>query len=152
MPGRLPLPDKLPEELMLCVPSPISGDGDDLMSTIVHFDVPADNVERAKKFYSTLLGWKFESFPEMQYNLITTTNLEGNPGVGGGMGKRMDPSQRIVNYFGVKSIDAAMKQVKSLGGSMLTDKMAVPNMGYLANCLDTEGNAFGLWEEDAGAK
>ena len=122
------------------------------MSTIVHFDVPADNVERAKKFYSTLLGWKFESFPEMQYNLITTTNLEGNFGVGGGMGKRMDPSQRIVNYFGVKSIDTAIKQVKSLGGTLLTDKMAVPKMGYLANCIDTEGNTFGLWEEDNGAK
>ena len=122
------------------------------MSTIVHFDVPADNVERAKKFYSTLLGWKFESFPEMQYNLITTTNLEGNFGVGGGMGKRMDPSQRIVNYFGVKSIDTAIKQVKSLGGTLLTDKMTVPKMGYLANCIDTEGNTFGLWEEDTGAK
>ena len=95
------------------------------MSTIVHFDVPADNVERAKKFYSTLLGWKFESFPEMQYNLITTTNLEGNFGVGGGMGKRMDPSQRIVNYFGVKSIDTAIKQVKSLGGTLLTCRRQV---------------------------
>ena len=135
----------------MCPFSHIRG-GDNPMSTIVHFDVPADNVERAKKFYSTLLGWKFESFPEMQYNLITTTNLEGNPGVGGGMGKRMDPSQRIVNYFGVKSIDAAIKQVKNLGGTLLTDKMAVPKMGYLANCLDTEGNTFGLWEEDAGAK
>jgi hypothetical protein len=126
--------------------------GDDLMSAIVHFDVPADNVERAKKFYSVLFGWKFESFPEMQYNLITTANLDGTPGVGGGMGKRMDPSQRIVNYFGVKSIDAAMKQVKSLGGSVVMGKMAVPTMGYLATCIDTEGNPFGLWEEDAGAK
>ena len=122
------------------------------MSTIVHFDVPADDIERAKKFYAGLLDWKFESYPEMQYNLITTTNLDGSPAVGGGMGKRMDPSQRIVNYFGVKSIDAAIKQVKNLGGTLLTDKMAVPKMGYLANCLDTEGNTFGLWEEDAGAK
>jgi predicted enzyme related to lactoylglutathione lyase len=122
------------------------------MSSIVHFDVPAENTERAKKFYSVLLGWKFESYPEMQYNLITTTNLDGTPGVGGGMGKRMDPSQHIVNYFSVKSIDAAIKQVKSLGGSILMDKMAVPKMGYLVNCLDTEGNTFGLWESDTGAK
>ena len=97
-----------------------------------------------------MLDWKFESFPEMQYNLITTTNVDGAPGVGGGMGKRMDPSQRIMNYFGVKSIDAAMNKVKSLGGSVLMGKMAVPKMGYLANCVDTEGNFFGLWEEDAG--
>lgn len=119
------------------------------MPTIVHFDVPAEDIERAKKFYSTLLGWKFESVPGMQYNLIATTNLDGTPGVGGGMGKRMEPSQRMMNYFGVSSLDAAMKQVRSLGGRTITD--TVPRMGYLVNCIDTEGNAFGLWEEDPKA-
>ena len=74
------------------------------------------------------------------------------PGVGGGMGKRMDASQRIMNYFGVPSIDAAMKQVKSLGGKVLSEKMAVPGMGFLATCMDTEGNLFGLWEETTQAK
>jgi hypothetical protein len=122
------------------------------MPAIVHFDVAAENVERAKEFYSALFGWKFESFPEMGYNLISTTNLDGTPGVGGGLGKRMDPSQRITNYFGVTSIDAAMKEVRRFGGTVLTEKMAVPGMGYLANCLDTEGNPFGLWEADTGAK
>lgn len=126
--------------------------GDDPMPTIVHFDVPAEDVERAKIFYSALLGWKYESYPEMQYNLITTTNLDGTPGVGGGMGKRMEPSQRMLNYFGVSSIDAAMNQVKTLGGKVLTEKMAVPGMGFLANCMDTEGNMFGLWQEDPQAK
>lgn len=126
--------------------------GDDLMPTIVHFDVPAEDVERAKIFYSALLGWKYESYPEMQYNLITTTNLDGTPGVGGGMGKRMEPSQRMLNYFGVSSIDAAMNQVKTLGGKVLTEKMAVPGMGFLATCMDTEGNTFGLWQEDPQAK
>ena len=126
--------------------------GDSLMSTIVHFDVPAEDVTRANKFYSALLGWKFESFPEMQYNLITTANLDGTPGVGGGMGKRMEPSQRMMNYFGVPSIETAMTQVKSLGGKLISEKMAVPGMGYLANCMDTEGNAFGLWEENTKAK
>ena len=125
---------------------------DRLMSAIVHFDVPAEDVERAKKFYSALFDWKYQSFPEMQYNLITTTNLDGTPGVGGGLGKRMDPSQRMTNYFGVPSIDTAMKQVSELGGKLISGKMAVPGMGFLANCMDTEGNAFGLWEENAQAK
>jgi predicted enzyme related to lactoylglutathione lyase len=123
-----------------------------LMPAIVHFDVPTDDVERAKKFYSTLFGWQFQSFPEMQYNLFTTTNLDGTPGVGGGMGKRMDSSQRIMNYFGVPSIDAAMNQVKSLGGKVLSEKMVVPGMGFLATCMDTEGNLFGLWEETTQAR
>ncbi|MCE5298823.1 MAG: VOC family protein [Methanoregulaceae archaeon] len=121
------------------------------MPTIVHFDIPAEDTERAKKFYSDLFGWKFESFPEMQYNLITTTNLDGTPGVGGGMGRRMEPSQRMMNYFGVTSIDAVLKLVKSLGGGILTEKMAVPGMGFLVTCVDTEGNFFGLWEEDQKA-
>ncbi len=125
---------------------------DCLMSAIVHFDVPTEDVERAKKFYAGLLGWKFDPVPEMQYNLINTTNLDGTPGIGGGMGKRMDPSQRMMNYFGVASLDASMKQVKSLGGKVITEKMAVPGMGFLANCMDTEGNIFGLWEENTLAK
>jgi uncharacterized protein len=124
---------------------------DDPMPAIVHFNVPAEDIERAKKFYAALLGGEFKSFPEMQYNLITTTNLDGTPGVGGGMGKRMEPSEHITNYFGVPSIDAAMKQVKSLGGTVMSEKMAVPGMGFLANCVDTEGNAFGLWEENSQA-
>jgi hypothetical protein len=122
------------------------------MPTIVHFDVPAEDTERAKKFYSALFGWDFQAFPEMQYNLITTKNLDGTPGVGGGLGKRMEPSQRMMNYFGVPSIDAAMKQVQHLGGKLISEKMAVPGMGFLANCTDTEGNAFGLWEENAQAR
>ena len=125
---------------------------DCLMSAIVHFDVPTEDVERAKKFYAGLLGWKFDPVPEMQYNLINTTNLDGTPGIGGCMGKRMDPSQRMMNYFGVASLDASMKQVKSLGGKVITEKMAVPGMGFLANCMDTEGNIFGLWEENTLAK
>ena len=79
------------------------------MSAIVHFGVPAEDTGRAKKFYSSLFDWKFESYPRMEYYLISTTNLDGTPGVGGGM-------------------------------------------GYLANCIDTEGNFFGLWEENKEAK
>jgi predicted enzyme related to lactoylglutathione lyase len=126
--------------------------GEVLMPTIIHFDIPAEDTGRAEKFYTGLFGWKFESFPGMQYSLITTTNLDGTPGVGGGMGKRMDPSQRMMNYFGVSSLDAATKKVKSLGGSLISERMAVPGMGFLVNCMDTEGNRFGLYEEDPNAK
>jgi hypothetical protein len=58
----------------------------------------------------------------------------------------------MMNYFGIPSIDAAMKMVQSLGGKLISEKMAVPGMGFLANCMDTEGNAFGLWEENAQAR
>ncbi|RPI39113.1 MAG: VOC family protein [Methanoregulaceae archaeon] len=121
------------------------------MSAIVHSDVPAEVTERAKKFYAALLGWKFQAFPKMECNLITTTNLDGTPGVGGGMGKRMEPSQRMMNYFGVLLIDDAMKQVSILGGKVISEKIAVFGMGFLANCMDTKGNPFGLREENTQA-
>ncbi len=122
------------------------------MPSIVHFDIPADDTNRAKKFYSSLFGWKFESYMEMDYHLITTTNLDGSPGVGGGIGKRTDPSSRIVDFFGVPSLDAAMQKVKDSGGSVVMGKMPVPKMGFMAVCLDTEGNTFGLFEENPAAQ
>jgi predicted enzyme related to lactoylglutathione lyase len=124
------------------------------MPTIVHFDISADDTTRAKKFYSALFGWKFETYPgPMEYSLISTNNLDGTPGVGGGLGKRSDPSQRgVLNYYGVESIEVAMKKVRSLGGKIITEKMVVPRMGYMVNCEDTEGNRFGLWEADMEAK
>jgi predicted enzyme related to lactoylglutathione lyase len=124
------------------------------MPTIVHFDIAADDIARARKFYSSLLGWKFEHYPgPVEYHLITTTNLDGSPGVGGGMGKRSEGSVRgALNYYGVESIDAAMKKVQSLGGKLISEKMAVPRMGYMVNCQDTEGNMFGLWQADTEAK
>lgn len=103
------------------------------MPTIVHYDVASEEPERAKKFSASLFGWKFRSVTEFQYNLIDTADRDGTPGVRGGLGKRMDPSQWITNYFGVTSIDAAMKQVADPGGNVVTSKMPVPGMGYLAN-------------------
>jgi predicted enzyme related to lactoylglutathione lyase len=87
------------------------------MSTIVHFDVPADDVERAKKFYNDLFGWTFSGTPGYpDYFLIETRDLEGKPGIGGGLGKRMSPDQRILTYIGIDSIDACIRKVERLGG------------------------------------
>ncbi|WP_067052917.1 VOC family protein [Methanofollis ethanolicus] len=123
------------------------------MANIVHFDLPADDLERAKTFYSSLFGWKFELAPGWtDFYLIATATEDGSPGIGGGMGKRGAPDQKITNYIGVQSIDACQADVTRLGGKVRLGKTAVPEFGYLAVCEDTEGNTFGLWEEDAGAE
>ena len=63
------------------------------MPTIVHFDVAADDTNRAKKFYERLFDWKMENPPGMtDYYLIETKDLKGERGVGGGLGKRGDPA------------------------------------------------------------
>jgi predicted enzyme related to lactoylglutathione lyase len=122
------------------------------MATIVHFDLPADDPGRAMAFYGGLFGWKFEQPEGMEeYYLIETTALDGSPGPGGGLGLRGAPDQRIMNYFGVADLDASLDRVAELGGSVTMPRTTVPGFGYLANCTDTEGNAFGLWEEDPEA-
>ncbi|HPX73420.1 MAG TPA: VOC family protein [Methanoregulaceae archaeon] len=122
------------------------------MPTIVHFDVPADDVARARIFYSGLFGWTFTAPPGFSdFYLIETRDLEGKPATGGGMGKRGSPDQRIMNYFGVPDIEEYASRVTRLGGSMIMPKTVVPGYGYLAICTDTEGNAFGLWQENPGA-
>ena len=122
------------------------------MPTIVHFDVPADDPERAKKFYAELFGWKFEKpFETMEYYLLETEDLEGKAGPRGGLGKRGAPDQRITNYIGVTSVEEYLAKVEKLGGKVVMPKTVVAGWGYLAICIDTENNTFGLWQEDAKA-
>lgn len=123
------------------------------MPTIVHFDVAADDPVRAKTFYEGLFDWKMESPQGMQdYYLIETKDLNGESGIGGGLGKRGEPGQRITSYIGVDSIEAYTAKVEGLGGKILQPKLVVPGWGYLALCLDTEGNMFGLWQGDKNAR
>lgn len=122
------------------------------MPTIVHFDIPAEDLERARHFYESLFGWKIEQTPGLAYYLIETTDLEGNPGVGGGIGQRQQPDDQITQFIGVDSVDRYMEKVVALGGSVIAPKMTVPGWGYLAVCRDTEQNLFGLWEENNEAR
>lgn len=122
------------------------------MASFVHFDLPADDLMRAKKFYESLFGWKFSGVPGMDYFFIEMKDDQRNPGLAGGMGKRGSPEQRITNYIGVESVDGYTENVKKAGGKVLSPKMPVPGWGYLAICMDTEGNTFGLWQEDRSAK
>jgi predicted enzyme related to lactoylglutathione lyase len=126
------------------------------MPTIVHFEVPADDVERSRKFYSGLFGWKFEKWPGMEsgmeYWIINTTDNEGGKAVGGGMMKRQNPQQGITNFIDVTSVDEYSAKVQSLGGKIVAPKQAVPTMGFFAVCLDTENNTFGIWETNPNAK
>ncbi len=118
---------------------------------IIWFEVPADDAERAKKFYSSLFGWKIKKLPGMMdYWHIDTGGSDDSPD--GGMMKRMHPQQQITNYVAVPSVDKGAAKVEKLGGEICKSKTAVPGMGYFVICKDTEGNAFALWEVNDKAK
>ncbi|RZN69560.1 MAG: VOC family protein [Candidatus Methanolliviera hydrocarbonicum] len=119
------------------------------MPTITHFMVPAEDTERAKKFYTELFGWKVEKLPgPMEYYEISTITSDGEEGLGGGMAKRESPGETITNYIDVPSVDEYIAKVEKLGGKVVLPKTAVPGIGYVAVCLDTEKNTFGLWGHD----
>ena len=123
------------------------------MPTIVHFEIPADDLQRAKGFYEGLFGWKIEKMPGPQdYWMISTTNEQGETGIGGGLMGKHHPEHRPTNYIDVPSLDEYTAKTEQLGGKVVMPKTPVPGMGYFAVCVDTEGNCLGLWETDPGAK
>ncbi|MBX3348744.1 MAG: VOC family protein [Nitrospira sp.] len=121
-------------------------------ASICWFEVPADDLKRAQKFYKGMFGWKFAKLPAAiaDYWHIDTGGPDASPD--GGMMPRMHPQQPITNYVSVPSVSKAATKVEKLGGTVCKQKTAVPGMGYFAICLDTEGNTFALWEMNDRAK
>ena len=121
------------------------------MSRIVHFEIPADNPERAIKFYEKVFDWQIEKWDgPIEYWLIMTGE-EDKPGIDGGLARREDPTTGVENTIDVKDLDASLANVKASGGEVFRPKMAVPGVGWMAYIKDTEGNVFGLMENDSEA-
>ncbi len=122
------------------------------MDKVVHFEIPADDLERAQKFYRSVFGWKMDAIPEMEYILIGTVPVDENgmptePGaINGGMMKRQSPFNSPIITINVENIEDAMKNVKKMGGKIIREKMQVGDMGYASYFKDTEGNIIGLWQ------
>jgi hypothetical protein len=124
------------------------------MANIGYFEIPADNVDRAKKFYHTLLGWKIEptksmgdpaKMKAMQYqDVVTGDAKEGTLSMGGMYRRQM--TEPIVNYVVVEDLDRTLSKVLMLGGKIVVPKMEIKGVGWTVIIQDTEGNALGLWK------
>jgi predicted enzyme related to lactoylglutathione lyase len=124
------------------------------LDKVIHFEIPVDDLERAKNFYKTVFGWGLTSVPEMEYTLIQTvevdeaTQMPKEAGaINGGMMQRTELWKNPIITVHVGDIDAAMKQILGLGGKIVQGKIEVPNMGITAYFQDTEGNVLGLWQD-----
>jgi len=122
------------------------------MNRVVHFEIPAENVKRAQKFYSDIFGWKINDMPDINYTLLHTapTNEKGvltEPGaINGRMLKRSNPINSPVITIDVDDIDETLKTIKEMGGRIVIEKTEVGGMGYSAYFKDTEDNILGLWQ------
>jgi len=122
------------------------------MNKIIHFDIPAEDLDRAQKFYEKTFGWDIKSWEgSMDYRLVFT-GKEKQPSVGGGIGKKSEPDEQIRITIGVDSVDEFIEGIENNGGKITSPKSTVPGEGYLATCEDTEGNAFYIMEEDEEAQ
>lgn len=126
------------------------------MGGVVHFEIPADDEDRARDFYASVFGWTFQVIPEMEYSLAMTVpvNDQGAPAepgsINGGIFRRGEMLNAPVVTIDVKDIDAALEQVARHGGSTLRGKMPVPGSGWNAYFRDSEGNVVGLWQNLEG--
>ena len=113
---------------------------------IVHIEIPADDTGAAQKFWGSLFGWEFQSFPgPSEYHM---TRISPNQGAAI---TNMEPGKHGTRaYFDVDDINAGAARVNELGG-VAADPMPVPNMGWFSTCTDPHGNEFGLWQNDESA-
>lgn len=124
------------------------------MRKVVHFEIPADDLDRARTFYGSVFGWQITHIPDLDYTLVNTvavdeaTQMPAEPGaINGGMFRRGAgmPSTPVL-MLDVDSVDDALKQVEAAGGSVVHPRTEIPGMGAFAYFTDPEGNTLGLWE------
>ena len=124
----------------------------------IHFEIHAEDLDRAQAFYETVLGWSFQSWGDGSYRLITT-GPDGTPGINGGLMKRMgtvdiDAATPVIAHLttvDVDDLDAYFAKALAAGGREALPKMPVPGVGWLAYVKDTEGNIFGMMQNDPKA-
>jgi hypothetical protein len=122
------------------------------MGKVVHFEIPADDVARAKGFYGSIFGWDLEDVPGMDYTMVRTVDVDERqmptePGaINGGMMKRSADTPGPVITIDVDSVDEALKAIEAAGGGTVRPRTEIPGMGAFAYFKDPEGNTMGLWE------
>lgn len=122
----------------------------------MHFEIPADDLNRAQRFYKEIFGWQIHKWPgegEEPYYLIMTVESDEKgmpkiPGaINGGMLRRQPGYQTPVIVINVSSIDDYLRKIEKAGGKVVVSKMKVGDIGLYARFQDTEGNVIGLWQD-----
>ena len=125
------------------------------MDKVVHFEIPYEDGDRVRKFYSEIFGWELNPMPEMRYTIVHTVPVDEKQmpkesgAINGGMMERSDSAPYPVLVIKVSSIDECVNKVEGRGGNVVAPKISIGDMGYYARVKDSEGNIIGLWEDKA---
>lgn len=130
------------------------------MNRIIHFDIHADDPARAAKFYTDVFGWEIKKWEgggmEMDYWMVMTGS-PNEPGIDGGLAKRIEllagtGVRAFICTVGVTSVDECEEKIKKAGGEIVMKKMPIMGVGWMIQAKDTEGNYFGVIQDDKSAK
>jgi uncharacterized protein len=121
------------------------------MPRVIHFEIGADEPDRATQFYQAVFGWKIDKWGgPVEYWLIKTGE-DTEPGIDGAIMRRAAPVMTTVNTIGVASVSDYQDLVVANGGRVIMPREVIPGVGYFAYCEDTEGNTFGIMQDDPNA-
>ena len=121
------------------------------MARVVHFELAADDPERATEFYKNVFDWQIQKWEGPQDYWLVTTGAKDTPGIDGAIMRRDPGMPAVVNTIDVESLDDMIATVTANGGTVVAAKMTIPHVGYFAYCKDTEGNTFGMMQNDPSA-
>lgn len=121
------------------------------MSRVVHFDIHAEEPVRAIAFYAGVFGWEIRKYDGPEEYWLISTGADG-PGIDGGLARRSGPFSGTTVTVEVPSVDEYLERITARGGIIVAPKMTIPSVGFIAYCLDLEGNLFGIIQNDPSAR
>jgi predicted enzyme related to lactoylglutathione lyase len=112
------------------------------MPRVIRYEIAAADPGTLYTFYQALFGWQFQRAGDQDYWAISGDG----PGIDGALIRRFEGGPGVINTLSVASVDEAIAKVATLGGAVIMAKTAIPGTGYVAYCVDPEGNVFGIME------
>ena len=122
------------------------------MLRVSHFELPADDPEKLVKFYENVFGWTVRKWDGPLDYWLVMTGPEDQEGIDGGIARRGKGEAGVINSIDVPDVDKFIAKIEGAGGTVIVPKRAIPGVGYLAYCKDTEGNTFCIMQEDTSVK
>lgn len=123
------------------------------MDKVVHFEIPAEDTKRATEFYKKVFGWQIEKYPEMEYYVVKTVEVDEKRmpkekgAINGGIMKKNAEGESTVIVINVPSIEEHLKKIEEAGGKKVMETQNMGGMGLYARVQDTEGNVIGIWQD-----
>ena len=127
-----------------------------MAGAVVHFEIPADDPERAQDFYREAFGWGVDPMPDSPTRCCGRCRSTGRAArsrpvrsTAACSSVRASGRRRVV-VIDVEDIPATLAEVQRLGGATVREMTPVGEMGFAAYFTDTEGNLMGLWQSAPG--